>query len=134
MLKLTASLALAATLSLPAASTLVAQQSGNIAPASAASQTAGAPNWTNDQILTATVHQAWLLSGKNEATFFEIVSQLAEISAKDRGLQLPESAAAGRAVGLQIKTAAKADTGQLLYAVVDAAIRKMGKPLPNAGQ
>lgn len=134
MLKLTASLALAAALSVSTASTLAAQQTGNIAPASASSQTPGTPNWTTDQLLTATVHQAWLLSGKNEATFFEMVTQLAEISAKDRGLELPESAAAGRTVGLHIKTAAKADTGQLLYAVVDAAVRKVGKPLTSTGQ
>lgn len=112
-------------------SVLLAQQSqpGNIAPGSAAGQTPGAQNWTTDQLLTSTVHQAWLLSGKNEATFFEMVTQLAEISAKNRDLQLPESAAAGRRVGEMIKVAAKQDTDQLLYAVVDAAVRKVGKPL-----
>ena len=30
-----------------------------------------------DQIVTATVHDAWLLSGKNEEAFFDIVEQLA---------------------------------------------------------
>lgn len=135
MSKLPVHLALAASLCLSAVPGLFAQTgAGNIAPPSASSQTPGTPNWTTEQLLTATVHQAWLLSGKNEATFFEMVTQLAEISAKDRGLELPESAAAGRMVGEHIKTAAKADTGQLLYAVVDAAVRKVGKPLPNAGQ
>src|ERR1035441_7617206 len=32
-------------------------------------------NWTTDQIITATVHQAWVLSGKDEANFFEIRSE-----------------------------------------------------------
>ncbi len=123
---------LAGSLLLVSATLVPAQQSqpGNIAPSSAAGQTAGAQNWTTDQLLTSTVHQAWLLSGKNEATFFEMVSQLAEVSAKNRGLQLPESAAAGRRVGQMIKLSAKADTDQLLYAVVDSAVRKVGTPLP----
>ena len=99
-----------------------------IAPSSAAGQTAGSQNWTTEQLITSTVHQAWLLSGKNEATFFEMVTQLAEISAKNRELTLPETAAAGRRVGEMIKVAAKQDTDQLLYAVVDAAVRKVGRP------
>ncbi len=110
----------------------IAQQSAPIAPSSARNQTAATPNWTNDQLLTATVHQAWLLSGKNEATFFEMVTQLAEISARNRNLSLPEDANAGRQVGQMIKTAAKQDTDQLLFAVVDAAVRKVGKPMPGA--
>ncbi len=100
-----------------------------IAPASAAGKVAATPNWSSDQLLTSTVHQAWLLSGRNEATFFEMVTQLAEISARNRNLELPESAAAGAQVGEMIKTAAKQDTDQLLFAVVDAAVRKVGKPL-----
>ncbi len=109
------------------------QSSPNLAPSSAANQTAATPNWSNDQLLTSTVHQAWLLSGRNEATFFEMVTQLAEISARNRNLSLPESADAGRQVGERIKTAAKQDTDQLLFAVVDAAVRKVGKPLPVTG-
>ncbi len=112
-----------------------AQQTTGIAPASAAGKQAGAQNWSTDQLLTFTVHQAWLLSGRNEATFFEMVTQLAEISAKNRNLQLPESAAAGRRVGEMIKVAAKQDTDQLLFAVVDTAVRKVGTPLPaGSGQ
>ncbi len=90
--------------------------------------------WNTDQLLTSTVHQAWLLSGKSESAFFDMVIQLAQISAKNRNLQLPDSAAAGRRLGTQIKLAAKADNGQLLYAVVDAAVRKIGTPLPSSGQ
>lgn len=113
---------------------LAAQQNtqANIAPSSAARSTAATPNWSTDQLLTSTVHQAWLLSGKNEATFFEMVTQLAEISAKNRNLELPETAAAGRQVGQMIKTAAKQDTDQLLFAVVDAAVRKVAKPESTA--
>ena len=47
----------------------------------------------------------------------------------------PASAAAGRRGGQMIKTAARADTDQLLFAVVDAAVRKVGTPLaPASGQ
>ena len=79
-----------------------------------------------DQIVTATVHDAWLLSGKNEEAFFDIVEQLAQFSAQKRGLSLPDSAAAGRRMGMMIKTRAKADHDQLLYAIVDEAVRTLG--------
>ena len=101
-----------------------------IAPASAANSTATDAQYTNDQLIPLTVHQAWLLSGKNEANFFTMVTQLAELSAQNRNLQLPNTAATGRRVGQMIKVAAKADTDQLLYAVVDSAVRKVGTPLP----
>lgn len=101
-------------------------QNAPIAPRSAQKQTAAPQNWTKEQLLTSTVHQAWLLSGKNEATFFEMVSQLAEISATNRGIQLPQTAEAGRKVGEHIKTAARKDTDQLLYALVDDAVREFG--------
>ena len=104
-------------------------QSGQIAPASAANSTGNGATYTNDQLVILTVHQAWLMSGKNEANFFSMVTQLAELSAKNRDLQLPETEAAGQKVGQLIKTMAKKDTDQLLYAVVDAAVRKVGTPL-----
>ncbi|MBB5344593.1 hypothetical protein [Tunturibacter empetritectus] len=85
-----------------------------------------AHNWTKEQILTCTVSDCWQLAGKNEATFFDIVQQLAEISAQTRGLALPESAEAGKRAGEYIKAKAKADHGQLLYAIVDASVRRVG--------
>jgi hypothetical protein len=85
-------------------------------------------NWTTDQIITATVHQAWVLSGKNEANFFEIVKELAEISARNRNLTLPDSPAAGCRAGAYIKAQAKADHDQLLYAIVDKSVQMTGKP------
>jgi hypothetical protein len=83
-------------------------------------------NWTIEQILTCTVSDCWQLAGKNEATFFDIVQQLAEISAQTRGLTLPDDAAAGKRAGEYIKAKARADHGQLLYAIVDGSIRKVG--------
>jgi hypothetical protein len=81
-----------------------------------------------DRIVTASVHDAWLLSGKNEDTFFDIVQQLATMSAEKRGLTLPESAAAGRRMGNYIKAQAKLDHDQLLYGIVDKAVRMVAKP------
>jgi hypothetical protein len=99
-----------------------AQNEAPIAPASATGQGA-TPTWTTEQLITSTVHDAWLLSGRNEATFFEMVETLAEISAKNRGITLPDTKAAGQRMGAYIKRTAKADTDQLLYVVVDKAVR-----------
>jgi ABC-type uncharacterized transport system involved in gliding motility auxiliary subunit len=85
-------------------------------------------NWTESQILTCSVSQCWQLSGKNEDNFFDIVQQLAVISAKNRNLTLPETEAAGQQTGEYIKDQARKDRQQLLYAVVDDAIRKVGTP------
>jgi hypothetical protein len=85
-------------------------------------------NWTTEQILTCTVSDCWQLAGRNETTFFDIIQQLAEISAQTRGLTLPDDAAAGQRAGEYIKTKARGDHGQLLYAIVDASIRKVGTP------
>ena len=89
-------------------------------------------NWTTDQILTCTVSDCWQLAGRNEATFFDIIQQLAEISAQTRRLTLPDDAAAGQRTGEFIKDKARSDHGQLLYAIVDASIRKVGTPTAAA--
>jgi hypothetical protein len=105
-------------------------QDAQIAPASAGAVSDS--TYTAEQILPLTVHQAWLMSDKDETKFFAIVTQMATMSAKNRNLQLPETAEAGRKVGEMIKTMAKKDTDQLLYAVVDAAVRKVGTPIAGA--
>ncbi len=127
--KLAACAALSSSLLLPA----FAQN--NLEPRSAQGQTAGPQNWSKEQLLTSTVHQAWLLSSKNEATFFEMVQQLAELSATNRGINLPDDEATGRRFGNYVKTAAKADTDQLLYAIVDKAVVMTSKAtIHKAGQ
>lgn len=89
-------------------------------------------HWDPAQLLTATVHQAWVLSNKNDANFYEMIEQLADISAKNRGVSLPESAAAGRRMGEYIKRTASADTDQLLFSVVDKAVLMIAKPSAHA--
>lgn len=90
------------------------------------STSAPAPTWTIDQAVTCSVHDAWVLSGKNEEGFFAIVKALAELSAQKRDLILPDDATVGKQFGDYIKTQAKADHDQLLYSIVDRAVRKYG--------
>jgi hypothetical protein len=85
-----------------------------------------APNFTIEQAVTCSVHDAWELGGKNEAGFFAIVKALAELSAQKRGLTLPDNETVGREFGDYIKAQARADHDQLLYAIVDRAVRKYG--------
>jgi hypothetical protein len=102
--------------------------SGQQAPSS----DAAAPTWTIDQAVTCSVHDAWELGGKTEPGFFAIVKALAELSAQKRGLTLPDNEAVGREFGDYIKTQARADHDQLLYAIVDRAVLKYGAK-PAAG-
>jgi hypothetical protein len=100
---------------------------GTQATRATASQTSqGQSTWPMDQLITSSVHDAWVMSGKNEQTFFQMVSQLAQISAQKRGLTLPDSEEAGKRFGQLIKTMAKADHDQLLYVVVDKAVQQVG--------
>ncbi len=90
--------------------------------------------WTIPQLLPLTVAQAWQLSGRNEDRFFDMVQDLAAFSARNRNLVLPQSEAAGRQTGEYIKQQAKADHEQLLYEIVDRAVRKVGTPAPATGK
>jgi hypothetical protein len=91
-----------------------------------------APTWTIDQAVTCSVHEAWELGGKTEPGFFAIVKAMAELSAQKRDLVLPDRETTGREFGDYIKTQAKADHDQLLYAIVDRAVRKYGTQPPAA--
>jgi hypothetical protein len=82
--------------------------------------------YTTDEILTCKVSECWQLAERNEDKFFDIVQQLAVLSADHRHLTLPESEEAGKQAGEYIKAQANQDRGQLLFAVVDAAVRKVG--------
>lgn len=103
-----------------------AQQTKSPVTITPSADSAAPHNWTTEQILTCTVSDCWQLAGRNETTFFDIIQQLSEISAQTRGLTLPDNAAAGQRTGEYIKAKAHTDHGQLLYAIVDAAIRKVG--------
>jgi hypothetical protein len=123
-MRLVKTIALSFTLAATLAAT--AQQPKSPVTITPSADSAAPHNWTTEQILTCTVSDCWQLAGKNEATFFDIIQQLAQISAQTRGLTLPDTEAAGQRTGEYIKAKAHTDHGQLLYAIVDAAIRKVG--------
>jgi hypothetical protein len=104
---------------------LAVPASGQQAPSSS---TAAAPSWTIEQAVTCSVHDAWVLGGKTEQGFFQIVEALAQLSSQKRGLTLPDNETVGREFGDYIKAQAKLDHDQLLYAIVDRGVRKYGKP------
>jgi hypothetical protein len=104
------------------------------APSISAPENGASHSWTTEQLLTSSVHEAWILSGRNEDQFFEMVKELSAVSAQKRGLTLPESEEAGVKAGNWIKKEAKRDPDQLLYAVVDKAVMKVGVKEPAAGK
>jgi hypothetical protein len=106
-----------------------AQQSAP-APSAFSGNHSGPHSWTTEQLVTSTVHQAWLLSGKSEDQFFQMVEALSELSAKNRDITLPDNAAAGARAGNWIKMKAKQDPDQLLYVIVDQAVQYSVRPHP----
>jgi hypothetical protein len=88
-----------------------------------------------DQLVTMTCRQAWQAGGKTQDGFFAIVQQLTELSAKNRGVTIPDDKAAGERAGQWIRTQALKDPDQLLYAVVDHAVQysiKKGRATPTS--
>jgi hypothetical protein len=76
-----------------------------------------------------------VLGGKTESGFFAIVKAMAELSAQKRDLVLPDRETTGREFGEYIKTQTKTDHDQLLYVIVDRAVRKYGtKPPADASK
>jgi hypothetical protein len=95
---------------------------------SAPADTAATQNWTIDQVVTDTVADAWHQGGETEAGFFGIVKTMAQFAAQKRAVTLPDSREDGRRMGLYIKQQARLDHQQLLYPIVDKAVRMVGKP------
>jgi hypothetical protein len=108
-----------------------AQKSSPVNIKATADEAPETQTWTIAQLLPLTVSEAWQMSGKNEDKFFDMVQDLAAFSAEKRGLVLPEDEAAGKHAGEYIKARAKADRNELLYAIVDQAVRKVGTKAPT---
>lgn len=89
-------------------------------------QTSTQTQWPPDQLITSSVHDAWVMSGRNEEKFFSMVTELAQISAQKRGLTLPNTEDAGKKFGELVKSLSKGNHDQLLYVVVDQAVQKVG--------
>ena len=96
---------------------------------SAPADTASTQNWTIDQVVTDTVSDAWHQGGETEAGFFAIVKTMAQFAAQKRDVALPDSRDAGRRMGQYIKQQARLDHQQLLYPIVDKAVRLVGTPV-----
>ena len=106
--------------SLAAPASLIAAAAQN-APAGAAAHT-----WTIDQVVTDTVSDAWHQGGETEEGFFAIVKTMAQFAAQKRDVTLPDSRESGRRMGQYIKQQARLDHQQLLYPIVDKAVRMVG--------
>jgi hypothetical protein len=76
-----------------------------------------------EQAVTASVREAWIIGGKTDDGFFQIVQALAELSAQKRGVTPPDTEAAGAKAGNRIRQQARKDPDQLLYVVVDHTVR-----------
>ncbi|HEY3939224.1 MAG TPA: hypothetical protein VGL97_17465 [Bryobacteraceae bacterium] len=105
----------------------VSAQLGYATPQNAAAtQTPATHSWTMEQAVTSSVREAWVLGGRTEEGFFEIVQALTELSAQKRGITLPDTKEAGTKAGNWIKKQAKKDPDQLLYVIVDKAVQYTG--------
>jgi hypothetical protein len=107
---------------------LQAAPQAQTAPADASAQPT--QTWTIDQVVTDTVADAWHQGGETPQGFFAIVRTMAEFAAQKRDVSLPDSEQAGKRMGEYIKQQAKLDHQQLLYPIVDKAVRMVGKPAP----
>ena len=117
------------------AGTTVAQaQQDEKTNAAAQANTGDASAMPIEQLVTKTVHEAWLASGRNEDKWFAMVQQLAALSAQNRGITLPDTQEAGSKFGEWIKKESRKDPDQLLYAVVDHAVRYVGKKQAAAAE
>lgn len=108
--------------------TVQAQANKGPAPSVTSANTSGA-GLASAELMSSTVHEAWIKSDRNEDKFFDMVKQLASVSAEKRGLTLPDTEAAGRKMGMLIKASARRDPDQSLYTVVDAAVKQTGTPV-----
>jgi hypothetical protein len=117
-------LVLTITLACPAS--LLAAPQAQSTPAEPATQSP--QTYTIDQVVTDTVADAWHQGGETSQGFFAIVKTMAEFAAQKRDVTLPESHEAGRRMGQYIKQQARLDHQQLLYPIVDKAVRMVGKP------
>ena len=111
----------------------VRAQAGKPAPSVTASNSASAMS-VSSEMLSKTVHETWVDSGRDENKFYDTVKAMAEMSAQKRGVSLPDTEAAGQRMGNLIKSSARQDPDQLLYAVVDAAVRQTAGASPHVAQ
>jgi hypothetical protein len=74
--------------------------------------------------VTLTVREVWARSDENYERFVVVVRSMAMMSLEKRRLHLDASREAGLEIGKAVRAEAQRDPDQLLYAVVDAAVRQ----------
>lgn len=84
--------------------------------------------WKAADVLPLSCVQAWVVSGKSEKGFVEILRVLGSVSLENRRLTFPDSREAGDEAGHGIAADCAADPDALLFAVVDRQVRRLGKP------
>ncbi len=106
------------------------------APSASQAEPGQAPpahSWTTEQIVTATVRQAWQLGGKTEEGFFpNCASTHRDRCAKPRHYAARYQRPGTKAGNWIKREAKKKDPDQLLYAIVDRAVQYTAKH-PSAG-
>ena len=106
-----------------AATATVSLYAGQAPSSQASNQSPAKHSWTMEQAVTSSVREAWVLGGKTDEGFFQIVQALAELSAQKRGVTPPDTEAAGAKAGNWIRKEARRDPDQLLYVIVDHAVQ-----------
>jgi hypothetical protein len=84
--------------------------------------------WKAADILPLSCVQAWVVSGKSEKVFVELLLVLGSVSLENRRLTFPDSREVGDEAGRGIAADCAADPDALLFALVDRQVRRLGKP------
>ncbi len=82
----------------------------------------GTTQYATNQLIPLTVSEAWELSGRNEQNFARMIQQLAEVSARNRGVTFADTRSAGSELGQMIRQRIQNNPDELLYEAVDNAV------------
>lgn len=106
-----------------------AQPASFVAPSPADEAT---PDWTQPEVLTATVQQAWEMSGKSRPEFNKMLNQTMALVMANRGLTVADTKEDGMRLGQILRGDIESHPNDLLYTVVDRSMRQMMAEKPAA--
>lgn len=86
------------------------------------------PLWALTDVLPLSCAQAWALAKGSESEFITMATVLGGLALNNRALKLPQTREAGLEAGKGLAADCMADPDDLLYAVVDRQVRRLGKP------
>ncbi|BCS35006.1 hypothetical protein TBR22_A42320 [Luteitalea sp. TBR-22] len=93
--------------------------------------TPAAREWKAADVLPLSCVQAWVVAGRSEKVFVELLLVLGSVSLENRRLTLPDLHEVGDEAGRGIAADCAADPDALLFSVVDRQVRRLGKPSPS---